>query len=135
VPANAFYEWKHDGKLKQPFAIARADGSPLAFGGIWESWTDPASGDITRSFAIVTTEANATMATIHDRMPVVLEPADWPAWLGEEDGDAKALLRPAADGVLRTWPVSTDVNSVRHNGAALLQPMREEAADGGPNPA
>ena len=58
VPADAFYEWSKDGKLKQPFAIARADGAPLAFGGILESWTDPANSDITRSFAIVTTNAN-----------------------------------------------------------------------------
>ncbi len=75
------------------------------------------------------------MAPIHDRMPLVLEPADWPAWLGEEEGDQKALLRPAADTVLRTWPVSTDVNSVRHNGVGLLRPMQEESVIGGPNPA
>ena len=124
VPAEAFYEWKRDGRLMQPFAIARADSGP-----------PPANGVGTGSFAIVTTDANGTMAPIHDRMPVVLEPHDWPVWLGEEDGDPKALLRPAADTVLRTWPVSTDVNSVRHNGAELLQPMREEAPEGGPNPA
>ena len=135
VPADAFYEWKRDGKLKQPFAFARADGALLALGGIWESWTDPASGDVTRSFAIVTTDANGTMAPIHDRMPVVLEPTDWPVWLGEEEGDPKTLLRPAADTVLRTWPVSTDVNSVRHNGAELLQPMQEAAVEGGLNSA
>ena len=135
VPADAFYEWKRDGKLKQPFAIARVDGAPLAFGGIWESWTDPASGDITRSFAIVTTEANASMAPIHDRMPVILEASDWPVWLDEEEGDAKLLLRPAADTVLRTWPVSTDVNSARHKGAELLQPMRQEAVESGSNSA
>ena len=135
VPADAFYEWKRDGKLKQPFAIARADGAPLAFGGIWESWTDPTSGDITRSFAIVTTEANGTMAPIHDRMPVILELSDWLVWLGEKEGDPKPLLRPAADTVLRTWPVSTDVNSVRHKGSELLHAMREEAIEGGPNSA
>jgi len=135
VPAEAFYEWKRDGKLKQPFAIARVDAALLAFGGVWESWTDPANGAITRSFAIVTTDANGTMAPIHDRMPVVLEPADWPVWLGEEEGDPKTLLRSAADTVLKTWPVSTDVNSVRHNGVELLRPMREESVVGGPNPA
>ena len=127
--------WKRDGKLKQPFAFARADGAPLALGGLWESWTDPESGDVTRSFAIVTTDANGTLAPIHDSMPVVLEPADWLVWLGEEEGDPKALLRPSVDTVLRTWPVSTDVNSVRHNGAELLQPMQEEAVEGGPNSA
>ena len=135
VPAEAFYEWKRDGKLKQPFAIGRADGAPLAFGGLWESWTDPASGQVTRTFCIVTTDANATMAPIHNRMPVVLEPEDWPVWLGEADGDPAALLRPAADQVLRVWPVSTEVNNVRHNGPGLLAPMREEAESGGPNPA
>ena len=135
IPADAFYEWRRDGKLKMPFAIARADGTPLAFGGLWESWTDPASGDITRSFTIVTTNANATIAPIHDRMPIILEPADWPVWLGETEGDPRALLRPANDTVLRTWPVSTDVNSVRNNGAGLLQPRIEESVLGGPNPA
>ena len=135
VPADAFYEWRRDGKLKQPFAIARADGAPLAFGGIWESWTDRASGDILGSFAIVTPDANGTMAPIHDRMPIVLEAPDWPVGLGEEEGDPKTLLRPAADTVLRTWPVSTDVNSARHKGAELLQPMQEEAVGGGLNSA
>ena len=73
------------------------------------------------------------MTPIHGRMPLLLEPYDWPVWLGEEEGDPKTLLRPAADTVLKTWPVSTDVNSVQHNGAELLQPMREEAPGGGPN--
>jgi putative SOS response-associated peptidase YedK len=135
VPADAFYEWKRDGKLKQPFAIARADGAPLAFGGIWESWTDPINGDIIRTFAIITTDANATMASIHNRMPLVLEPADWPVWLGEEEGAPKVLLRPAADTVLRAWPVGTDVNSVRNNGPDLLRPMLEEGVGGGQNSA
>jgi putative SOS response-associated peptidase YedK len=62
------------------------------------------------------------MARLHDRMPVVLEPDDWPAWLGEAEGEGAPaeLLRPAASGVVRLWPVSRAVNSVRNNGAALL---------------
>ena len=135
VPADAFYEWRRDGALKQPMAIARADGAPLALGGLWESWTDPASGHVTRTFCIVTTAPNATMATIHNRMPLVLEAADWPAWLGEISAAAGALLRPASESVLRTRPVGTRVNSVRNNDASLLTPMENEAAGGGPNPA
>ncbi len=126
VPADAFYEWKtvHDGK--QPYAIARTDGAPLAFAGLWESWRDPA-GEVLRSFTIATTAANADMAQLHERMPVILEPAAWPLWLGEEAGDHTALLRPAAVGIVRLWPVSQAVNSVRNNGPELLTPMVDPA--------
>ena len=127
VPADAFYEWKAMADGKQPYAIARVDGAPLAFAGIWEGWTAP-EGDTLRSFAILTTAANATMAGLHDRMPVVLEEADWPAWLGEAEGDAASLMRPAAEDVLHMWPVSRAVNNVRNNGAALLDRIDDPAA-------
>ena len=68
VPADAFYEWKAMPGGKQPYAIARQDGAPLAFAGLWEGWRWP-NGDVLRTFAIITTEANATMTDIHDRMP------------------------------------------------------------------
>jgi putative SOS response-associated peptidase YedK len=127
VPADAFYEWKSLPDGKQPYAIARADGAPLAFAGIWESWRDP-DGEILRSFAILTTAANADMAPLHTRMPVILEEDDWRAWLGEIDRDPLALLRPSPDGVVRTWPVSRAVNSVRNNGPALLDRIDGPAA-------
>ena len=63
------------------------------------------------------------MAGLHDRMPVIVEPADWPVWLGEEAGDYAALLRPAPAGTVRLWPVSRAVNNVRNNGPELLQPV------------
>ena len=119
VPANAFYEWKATPDGKQPFAIARADGTPLAFASLWESWRDPA-GDVLRTFTIATTAANDDLAPLHDRMPVILEPDDWPVWLGEEAGEPAELLRPASPGVVRLWPVSRAVNSVRNNGPELL---------------
>ncbi len=126
VPADAFYEWRAADGLgppgKQPYAIARADGTPMALGGLWDGWRGP-DGEIVRSFAIVVTAANATMAPIHDRMPVILEAPDWPLWLGETGGDAAALLRPAAEGALRVWPVSHAVNTPRNNGPALLAPV------------
>ena len=124
VPADAFYEWKALPNGKQPFAIARTDGSPLAFAGLWESWRDPA-GDVLRTFTIATTAANTDMAPLHDRMPVILEQEAWPRWLSQEAADPAGLLRPAAGGVVRLWPVSRAVNSVRNNGARLL----DEAVD------
>ncbi len=124
VPADAFYEWQAGPAGKQPFAIARRDGDPMAFAGLWDGWRSP-EGEVVRSFAIITTAGNATMAPIHDRMPVILEPSDWPAWLGEAEGDPAALLRPAADDVLRVWPVARAVNSPRNNGADLLAPVAQ----------
>ena len=122
VPADAFYEWRAVEGGKQPYAIACKDGEPMAFAGLWDGWRSP-EGEVVRSFAIIVTAANATMAPIHDRMPVILEPADWPVWLGEADGDPAAPLRPAAADVLRVWPVGRAVNSARNNGPELLEPV------------
>jgi putative SOS response-associated peptidase YedK len=119
VPAGAFYEWQAGAAGKTPYAIARADGDPMAFAGIWEGWRSP-DGDILRTFAILTTTANAQMAVLHERMPVILEPADWPGWLGETEVDAASLLRPLPEGVLRTWPVDKRVGNVRNDGPELL---------------
>ena len=119
VPADAFYEWKAMPDGKQPYAIARADGAPLAFAGLWEGWRDPA-GEVLRTFTIATAAANVDMAALHDRMPVILDPDDWPVWLGEEAGEPAELLRPAPPGTVRLWPVSRAVNSVRNNGPELL---------------
>jgi putative SOS response-associated peptidase YedK len=121
VPAAAFYEWKTMPDGKVPHAIARADGAPLAFAGIWEGWRSP-DGDVLRTFAIITTEANVQMAALHNRMPVILEAKDWPAWLGEADGDPMALLQPAPEGVLRLWPVDKRVGNVRNDGPDLIAP-------------
>lgn len=122
VPASAFYEWRRASGGKQPFAFAREGNGPIAFAGLWEGFRRP-DGEIVRSFAIITTAANAVMAPIHERMPVILEPEDWPLWLGEIKGDPACLLHPAAEGVLRCWPVSTRVNSPANNDARLLLPL------------
>ena len=124
VPASAFYEWQAPAPGtagKVPWAIARADGAPLAFAGLWEGWRGP-DGTVLRSFVILTTAANAAVAPVHERMPAILEPADWPVWLGEATGDVPALLRPSA-APLRLWRVSTAVNRPAHEGAALLEPV------------
>jgi putative SOS response-associated peptidase YedK len=128
VPADAFYEWRTMADGKQPYAIARWDGAPLAFAGIWESWRTPPDETVVRTFAILTTGANGTMQQLHERMPVILEATDWPAWLGEVEGDPPALMRPAADDILNLWPVSRAVNSVRNDGAALLDRIDDPEA-------
>lgn len=124
VPADAFYEWKAVDGAKQPYAIARQDGEPMAFAGLWEAYRWPDGVTTTRTFTIITTDANGTLAELHDRMPVILEQKDWPLWLGEAEGSPAELLRPAADDVLRIWPVSRAVNSPRNNGPELLEPVR-----------
>lgn len=119
VPATAFYEWRKTGGPRQPFAFARQDGQPVALAGLREGWRGP-DGQAVRTFAVVTTAANDVMRPIHDRMPVVLEPEDWSLWLGEQDGDAASLLRPAGEDVLTAWPVSPRVNTPKNNTADLL---------------
>lgn len=86
-----------------------ADGEPFAFAGLWERWRS-ADGEIVRTFTIITGEPNALVAPLHDRMPVILHPADYAAWLGEGEGggdpDAlQALLRPYPAERMRAWPV------------------------------
>jgi putative SOS response-associated peptidase YedK len=105
---------------KRPYAFRRKDDQPIVFAGLWESWKAE-TGKTIRTFAIITTEANADMAPLHDRMPVILEPTDWPVWLGEEPGDQAVLLYPAPDGLLEMWPIGRAVNSPRNNGPELLE--------------
>ena len=119
VYADAFYEWRAMPDGKQPYAIARKDGASLAFARLWEGRRGP-EGDTLRSFAILTTAANAMMQALHDRMPVILDEEQWPTWLGERAGDATSLMRPADDKLLHLWPVSRAVNNVRNNGPDLL---------------
>jgi len=121
VPADAFYEWQAAPEGKLPWAIARADAACLVFAGLWEGWRGP-DGSVIRSYTIVTTSANAALRPLHERMPVVLEEADWADWLGETDADPARLIRPSA-AEFRTWRVGTAVNNVRHDAASLLDPV------------
>lgn len=124
VPMHAFYEWDQATRPKQPYAFGRSDAAPVMLAGLWENWKDE-GGEYVRTFTIITTTANATLATIHDRMPVILERNDWNAWL---DGGSADLLRPAADDVLTRWKVSSRVNSSRNNGADLLDEVDRAGA-------
>ena len=124
VPAPVYYEWRDDPDGKTPFAVARVDGDPVVFAGIWEHWKSP-EGETLQTFATITTDSNQLVGQIQDRMPVIIEPENWPLWLGEVDGDPTTLLRPAAEGVLRFWPVDKKVGQVRNDGPELIQPIEE----------
>jgi putative SOS response-associated peptidase YedK len=117
VPATAFYEWRRTGSAKQPFMIRRRDGGLLGFAGLWARWKGgPEPLD---TCAVITTAANDLVTPIHDRMPVVLPPGAYAAWLdpAAEPGRLKALLAPAPNDWLVAVPVSPRVNNVANDDA------------------
>lgn len=125
IPADGFYEWQKTPAGKVPYAILPKDG-PFAFAGLWERWRDPQTREIVRSCAIVTGPPNALVAPLHDRMPVILPPDAWPAWLGETLASRNgllALLRPYPAERMRAYRVGTRVNSVRNDEPALIEPV------------
>lgn len=124
VPADGFYEWRTEGGAKQPYRIARPDGAPFAFAGLWERWTKGA--EPLETFTILTTDANAALRPLHDRMPVILDPADYALWLDPTATDpalVQPLLVPAPDDLLTFDAVSRAVNSVARDDPALVQPI------------
>jgi putative SOS response-associated peptidase YedK len=130
VPADAFYEWKRDGKTKRPYAFVMRDRSLFGFAGLWERWRDPKSGETVRSCTIVTTTPNALCASVHDRMPVILPPDSYARWLGEEPADARALtslLAPFPAEAMDSFPVSDRVGNVKNDDAALFEPATPAA--------
>ncbi len=112
---------REGGGPKQPLLIRRRDEQPFAFAGLWEHWRGP-EGEV-ETCTILTTEANAVLAPIHDRMPVILDPASYDRWLDPAQPRAEELLRPCPDEWLEAFPVSTRVNNVRNDAAELIAPM------------
>jgi putative SOS response-associated peptidase YedK len=125
IPSDGFYEWKATGKSKQPFFIHPTDGRPFCFGGLWERWTDPAAEAAIDSATIITVSPNSAVKEIHDRMPLIIAPADYGRWLNKDTpaDEVQSLLRPFA-GDLEMWPVSSRVNSPVNKGAELAEPAR-----------
>jgi putative SOS response-associated peptidase YedK len=121
VPADGFFEWRKDGKQRQPFLIRRRDRAPFAFAGLWERWRPP-GGDVLRSCTIVTCPANPLVAEVHGRMPVILADADHDAWLSPQ-ADAGALLRPCPADWLEAIPVGQRVNNPANDDPECLAPL------------
>ena len=123
ILADGYYEWKAEGKLKQPYFFHRKDDRPFAFAGLYERCSgqqgasDPP--DPWETCSIITTDANAFTQPIHDRMPVILHPADFSRWLDPKENHRKrleSLLRPYEGDEFIAQPVSRDVNNPRHEG-------------------
>lgn len=117
IPANGFYEWKAEGKVKQPYYISLPE--PFAMAGLWESWKSP-DGDVLRSCCVITTGPNALMAPIHDRMPVIISPEDWQRWLAAPVEDVAELVRPYPAEAMQAWPVSRRVSKTVDDDAKLM---------------
>jgi putative SOS response-associated peptidase YedK len=128
IPADGFYEWQltpgaRKGK-KQPYYIHRPDGNPFAFAGLWETWRNPDSQLVIESCTIVTTGANAALASLHDRMPVILAPNDYGLWLDakvNEPTKLQYLLASCGDDELMAEPVSTHVNRVANDDPRCIE--------------
>lgn len=133
IPADGFYEWKKldaAGKVKQPNRIVRPDGQPFALAGLWATSRDP-DGNPVESFTILTTEPNAVARPIHNRMPVIIRPSDYAAWLDPAQQDAakvQSLIKPTPDEELTAYPVSRHVNSPGNDDPRCIAPMTEPAA-------
>jgi putative SOS response-associated peptidase YedK len=128
VPADGFYEWVRTDDGRQAYHLHRADGRPLAFAGVWDSWRDRRLPDGERrvTCAIVTTRANESVRPVHDRMPVVLAPTAWEAWLepsNDDLGELESFLVPAPDDLLAVEKVGRRVNDVRNDGPDLVVPV------------
>jgi putative SOS response-associated peptidase YedK len=124
IPASAYYEWQKAGTGgKQPFAIRPREGGLFSFAGLWESWHDP-HGEVIESCTILTTEANDVMRPLHERMPVIMDPASDALWLdpGADAATLHALLVPYPGEKMEAFPVNTWVSNARNQGPRCLEP-------------
>jgi putative SOS response-associated peptidase YedK len=128
VPADGFFEWHKDKSDKRPWRIVDAERPAFAFAGVWEGWRNP-EGEILRSFAIVTTDANEKLAPIHDRMPVMLKREDEDAWLDPTTPEPTLLSLLAPYDAARTelYRVDTRVNNVKNDDPQCLEKPEESA--------
>lgn len=126
VPADGFYEWRGEKGAKQPYRILSPDRGLFALAGLWERWQKGA-GEPLETFTIITTEANAKLAPVHHRMPVILGPADFERWLAPDlaANEAQELLRPAPEGAVDFHAVSRHVNNARNDDPGCIEPLSE----------
>jgi putative SOS response-associated peptidase YedK len=135
LPADGWFEWRRETGAKEPFYVTGPDSSSLAMAGLWTAWRDPnePQSPWLVTCAVLTTDAFGPLASVHERMPLVLPRSSFSRWLGPDQGsdDVAELLTPSVDIVsrLELRPVSTAVNSIRNNGPALLDPPVPEPVE------
>jgi len=123
IPADGFFEWKRAGREKQPYYLRSGDDKPLLFAGIWDSWWN--QGELVRSCAIITTEANPLVGELHNRMPAILAPEVYRAWLDRRTNRAELwqMVRPFPAEQMKTHPVGSGVNSPGNDAVDLIAPV------------
>jgi putative SOS response-associated peptidase YedK len=129
IPADGFYEWKKDGKTKQPYCFEITEGVLFAFAGLWDRWTS-SQGQIIESCTILTTTPNSLLADVHDRMPVILRRENYDLWLdpGFRNTDSVSeMLSPFDAALMKRYPVSTRVNQVQYDDAECAKAVVPEA--------
>ncbi len=129
IIANGFYEWKKEGRVKQPHYISRINEHPFCMAGLWESWTDPSISKAkpVESCTVLTTAANEIMKPLHDRMPVILAQKNFDLWLDPNSNDREhleSLLVPCDSSELRTYPVDTIVNKAANDIPECIEPLK-----------
>lgn len=128
VPADGFYEWRQNGKVRQPYCFEVGNSQIFGFAGLWDRWRAPDGKNI-ESFTILTTQPNALLSGIHDRMPAILNPDDYDMWLDPGMKDVQAALEvihPFDARQMRSFPVSTRVNSPDNDDEACAKPVEAE---------
>src|SRR5262249_46131970 len=114
---------------KQPYNIGMRDGTPFAKAGLWERWGKKGAEPI-ENFTIITEPPNSLAAELHDRMPVILEPEHWDAWLTSKDtGEVQAMLQPLPAQLMHAYSVSPKVGNVKNDTPDLIEPLQRT---GGP---
>lgn len=129
VLADGFYEWQQVGRKKQPFYFHLQERKPFAFAGLWEQWEDKSTGEAIASCTLLTTEPNALLQTVHDRMPVILEPENYDVWLDpsvQAPEQLQPLLDPYAAEAMIGYAVSPEVNRPSNDSPACIQRLQPE---------
>ncbi len=128
IAASGFYEWTIAAdKGRDPWFMQPSGGGLMAFGGVWTAWKAP-DGQSHQTVAVVTCAANKPMSALHHRMPVIIDRADFPLWLGEAGPGASSLMRPAPEDALTFRRVSRKINGTRHDSRELIEPIDGQIA-------